>query len=105
MASKPRNQNPGWKLAAKAKLKRPRNVVPWQSKAEWDQVMVGLYCEDCQTQRDALDRVSVWKSRFGSKMPLAVECTADLIRCKLLDASGVLKSHELILTYGLALVR
>ncbi|KAG8144373.1 hypothetical protein E2320_012895 [Naja naja] len=95
--------------------------------------MVGLYCEDCQTQRDALDRVSVWKSRsvldlqqkghksldgedhnvtvfnseirFGSKMPLAVECTADLIRCKLLDASGVLKSHELILTYGLALVR
>uniref|UniRef100_A0A8C5SBA5 LAS1 like ribosome biosis factor n=1 Tax=Laticauda laticaudata TaxID=8630 RepID=A0A8C5SBA5_LATLA len=106
MASKPRNQKPGWKLAAKASLlKRPRNVVPWQSKAEWDQVMVGLYCEDCQTQRDALDRVSVWKSRFGSKMPLAVECTADLIRCKLLDASGVLKSHELILTYGLALVR
>ncbi|XP_026534366.1 ribosomal biogenesis protein LAS1L [Notechis scutatus] len=106
MASKPRNQKPGWKLAAKAsQLKRPRNVVPWQSKAEWDQVMVGLYCEDCQTQRDALDRVSVWKSRFGSKMPLAVECTADLIRCKLLDASGVLKSHELILTYGLALVR
>ncbi|ETE66779.1 Protein LAS1-like protein [Ophiophagus hannah] len=104
MASKPRNQKPGWKLAAKAtQLKRPRNVVPWQSKAEWDQVMVGLYCEDCQTQRDALDRVSVWKSRFGSKMPLAVECTADLIRCKLLDVSGVLKSHELILTYGLAL--
>uniref|UniRef100_T1DKN9 LAS1-like protein n=1 Tax=Crotalus horridus TaxID=35024 RepID=T1DKN9_CROHD len=106
MASKPRDPKPGWKLAAKTpRLKRPWNVVPWQSKAEWDQVMVGLYCEDCQTQRDALDRVSVWKSRFGSKMPLAVECTADLIRCKLLDASGVLKSHELILTYGLALVR
>ncbi|XP_034290961.1 ribosomal biogenesis protein LAS1L isoform X1 [Pantherophis guttatus] len=106
MASKPRNQKPRWKLAAKAsQLNRPRNVVPWQSKAEWDQVMVGLYCEDCQTQRDALDRVSVWKSRFGSKMPLAVECTADLIRCKLLDAAGILKSHELILTYGLALVR
>lgn len=38
-------------------------------------------------------------------MPLAVECTADLIRCKILDASGGLKSHELVLTYGLALVR
>ncbi|XP_063169752.1 ribosomal biogenesis protein LAS1L [Candoia aspera] len=106
MASSSRNGKPGRKqVATVSRLKRPQNVVPWQSKAEWDQVMVGLYCEDCQTQRDALDRVSVWKSRFGHKMPLAVECTADLIRCKLLDASGVLKSHELILTYGLALVR
>lgn len=43
--------------------KRPRSVVAWQSKAEWDQVMVGLYCGDCQMQRDALDRVSAWKSR------------------------------------------
>ncbi|KAL8181136.1 UNVERIFIED_CONTAM: hypothetical protein K2H54_048353 [Gekko kuhli] len=85
--------------------KRPRSVVAWQSKAEWDQVMVGLYCGDCQMQEDALDRVSAWKSRYGHRMPLAVECTADLIRCKILDASGSLKSHELVLTYGLALVR
>ncbi|KAH0630919.1 hypothetical protein JD844_004277 [Phrynosoma platyrhinos] len=67
--------------------------------------MVGLYCGDCKMQRDALDRVSVWKSRYGHRMPLAVESTADLVRCKLLDASGDLKSHELVLTYGLALVR
>uniref|UniRef100_A0A8D0HD60 LAS1 like ribosome biosis factor n=1 Tax=Sphenodon punctatus TaxID=8508 RepID=A0A8D0HD60_SPHPU len=38
-------------------------------------------------------------------MPLAVECTADLIRCKILDEMGGLKSHELVLSYGLALVR
>ncbi|XP_061862755.1 ribosomal biogenesis protein LAS1L isoform X2 [Colius striatus] len=38
-------------------------------------------------------------------MPLAVDCTAELIRCKVLDSSGRLKSHELILSYGLALVR
>lgn len=91
--------------ATKAQQKRPRSVVAWQSKAEWDQVMVGLYCSDCQTQRNALDRVSAWKSRYGPRMPLAVECTADLVRCKILDTSGVLRSHELVLTYGLALVR
>ncbi|XP_015271147.1 PREDICTED: ribosomal biogenesis protein LAS1L [Gekko japonicus] len=91
--------------AATPTRKRPRSVVAWQSKAEWDQVMVGLYCGDCQMQEDALDRVSAWKSRYGHRMPLAVECTADLIRCKILDASGSLKSHELVLTYGLALVR
>ncbi|XP_061455015.1 ribosomal biogenesis protein LAS1L isoform X2 [Rhineura floridana] len=85
--------------------KRPRSVVAWQSKAEWDQVMVGLYCGDADMQRDALDRVSAWKSRYGHRMPLAVECTADLIRCKILDTSGTLESHDLVLTYGLALVR
>ncbi|XP_075796948.1 ribosomal biogenesis protein LAS1L isoform X3 [Pelodiscus sinensis] len=87
--------------------KRPprRNVVAWRSKAEWDQVMVGLYCGDCRLQRDALDRVSAWRSRYGNRMPLAVDCTADLIRCKILDTSGNMRSHELVLSYGLALVR
>ncbi|XP_063279121.1 ribosomal biogenesis protein LAS1L [Prinia subflava] len=82
-----------------------RTVVAWRGRAEWDQVMVGLYCGDSRLQQDALDRVSAWKSRYGPKMPLAVDCTAELIRCKVLDSSGRLKSHELILSYGLALVR
>lgn len=47
----------------------------------------------------------LFSSRYGPKMPLAVDCTAELIRCKVLDSSGRLKSHELILSYGLALVR
>ncbi|XP_054852376.1 ribosomal biogenesis protein LAS1L isoform X2 [Eublepharis macularius] len=51
-------------VAVLASRKRPWSVVAWQSKAEWDQVMVGLYCGDCQMQQDALDRVSAWKSRF-----------------------------------------
>ncbi|KAJ7310575.1 hypothetical protein JRQ81_007532 [Phrynocephalus forsythii] len=45
------------------------------------------------------------EDRYGSRMPLAVDCTADLVRCQILDASGDLKSHDLVLTYGLALVR
>ncbi|XP_066195306.1 ribosomal biogenesis protein LAS1L-like isoform X2 [Sylvia atricapilla] len=86
-------------------LKQMRTVVAWRGRAEWDQVMVGLYCGDSRLQQGALDRVSAWKSRYGPKMPLAVDCTAELIRCKVLDSSGRLKSHELILSYGLALVR
>ncbi|XP_065413313.1 ribosomal biogenesis protein LAS1L isoform X4 [Chrysemys picta bellii] len=91
----------------RARGKRPprRSVVAWRSKAEWDQVMVGLYCGDCRLQRDALDRVSGWRSRYGHRMPLAVDCTADLIRCKILDTCGNMRSHELVLSYGLALVR
>ncbi|NXD22089.1 LAS1L protein, partial [Spelaeornis formosus] len=82
-----------------------RTVVAWRGRAEWDQVMVGLYCGESRLQQDALDRVSAWNSRYGLKMPLAVDCTAELIRCKVLDSSGTLKSYELILSYGLALVR
>ncbi|NXI27719.1 LAS1L protein, partial [Sterrhoptilus dennistouni] len=44
-------------------------------------------------------------SRYSPKMPLAVDCMAKLIHCKVLKSSGRLKSHELILSYGLALVR
>ncbi|XP_031449810.1 ribosomal biogenesis protein LAS1L isoform X3 [Phasianus colchicus] len=87
------------------RLKPLRTVVAWRGRAEWDQVMVGLYCGDSRLQQEALDRVSAWKSRYGPKMPLAVDCTAELIRCKALDSSGKLRSHELILSYGLALVR
>ncbi|KAM6381774.1 ribosomal biogenesis protein LAS1L [Pluvialis apricaria] len=90
---------------SRKRLKPLRTVVAWRGRAEWDQVMVGLYCGDSRLQQEALDRVSAWKSRYGPKMPLAVDCTAELIRCKVLDSSGRLKSHELILSYGLALVR
>ncbi|XP_074863810.1 ribosomal biogenesis protein LAS1L isoform X2 [Carettochelys insculpta] len=107
MAGSEARAQPGGRAAAPARGKRPprRSVVAWRSKAEWDQVMVGLYCGECRLQREALDRVSAWRSRYGNRMPLAVDCTADLIRCKILDASGNMNSHELVLSYGLALVR
>ncbi|XP_063288159.1 ribosomal biogenesis protein LAS1L [Pelobates fuscus] len=82
-----------------------QHVVAWLSKAEWEQVLEYLYSRDCKLQRDALHRISAWKSRYGNKMPLAVECTADLVRCKILDVSGGIGAEELVLLYGLALVR
>ncbi|OCT65831.1 ribosomal biogenesis protein LAS1L isoform X2 [Xenopus laevis] len=83
----------------------PTQVVAWLSKAEWEQVLEYLYSRDCKLQRDALHRISAWKSRYGNSMPLAVECTADLVRCKILDMSGGMGAEELVLLYGLALVR
>ncbi|XP_075040492.1 ribosomal biogenesis protein LAS1L [Mixophyes fleayi] len=82
-----------------------RQVVAWVSKAEWEQVLEYLYSRDCKLQRDALHQISAWKSRYGNSMPLAVECTADLVRCKILDMGGGMGEQELALLYGLALVR
>lgn len=82
-----------------------KHVVAWLNKAEWDQVLEYLYCKDSSLQAQALHRISAWKSRYGSSTPFAVECTSDLVRCKVLDASGLMGSEELVLLYGMALVR
>ncbi|XP_041500724.1 ribosomal biogenesis protein LAS1L-like isoform X2 [Microtus oregoni] len=80
-------------------------VVSWLSRAEWDQVMVYLFCDDQKLQQYALNRITVWRSRLGNDLPLAVASTADLVRCKLMDVAGGLGTDELRLLYGMALVR
>ncbi|XP_069320429.1 ribosomal biogenesis protein LAS1L isoform X2 [Eulemur rufifrons] len=80
-------------------------VVAWLTRAEWDQVTVYLFCDDHKLQRYALNRITVWRSRLGNELPLAVASTADLIRCKLMDVTGGLGTDELRLLYGMALVR
>ncbi|KAL2082867.1 hypothetical protein ACEWY4_020640 [Coilia grayii] len=84
---------------------KARHVVAWMNKAEWDQVLDYLYSKDAALQNHALQRISAWKGRFGHNTPVAVESTADLVRCQVLDSSGQLDSDDLVLLYGMALVR
>uniref|UniRef100_A0AAY4EIS2 Ribosomal biogenesis protein LAS1L n=1 Tax=Denticeps clupeoides TaxID=299321 RepID=A0AAY4EIS2_9TELE len=89
----------------KSPSERTRHVVAWMNKAEWDEVLDFLFSKDPQLQKHALHRISAWKVRFGHGTPVAVESTADLVRCQVLDRSGRLESDELVLLYGMALVR
>ncbi len=43
--------------------------------------------------------------RFGQSTPVAVDSTADLVRCQVLDSTGQLEANDLVLLYGMALVR
>jgi len=54
----------GWRCLSPVRkwLKPLWTVVVWRGQAEWDQVMVGLYCGDGHLQQEALDQVSAWKS-------------------------------------------
>ncbi|XP_061697640.1 ribosomal biogenesis protein LAS1L [Syngnathoides biaculeatus] len=84
---------------------KARHVVAWINKAEWDQVREYLYSKDSALQRSALHRISAWKARYANSTPVAMDCTADLVRCQVLDRSEKLDSHALVLLYGAALVR
>ncbi|XP_017293877.1 ribosomal biogenesis protein LAS1L [Kryptolebias marmoratus] len=85
--------------------KKRGHVVAWLNKAEWDQVLGYLYSKDVGLQKFAVQRISAWKVRYAHSTPVAVDCTADLVRCQILDRSGQLNGEELVLLYGAALVR
>lgn len=95
----------------KKNSEKRRHVVAWANKAEWDQVLEYLYSQDSSLQLTALHRISAWKARYASSMPVAVDCTADLVRCQVLDRPaapgrpGPLSGDDLVLLYGAALVR
>lgn len=84
---------------------KKRHVVSWRNKAEWDQVLEYLYSSDSNLQKYALHRISVWQSRSGHNTPVAVDLTADLVRCQVLDRSAQLETDDLRLLYGTPLVR
>lgn len=92
-------------MKKKSSAEKRRHVVAWTNKAEWDQVLEYLYSSDPSLQKYALHRISAWKCRYGHNTPVAVECTADLVRCQVLDRCAHLDTHELVLLYGMALVR
>ncbi|KAI7813305.1 ribosomal biogenesis protein LAS1L [Triplophysa rosa] len=85
--------------------KKTRRVVAWMNKAEYDHVFEHLYSRDHVLQKHALHRISAWKGRFGQNTPVAVASTADLVRCQVLDNTGNLEANDLVLLYGMALVR
>uniref|UniRef100_H2L9H1 LAS1 like ribosome biogenesis factor n=1 Tax=Oryzias latipes TaxID=8090 RepID=H2L9H1_ORYLA len=89
----------------KRSSEKKRHVVAWVNKAEWNQVLENLYSKDVSLQKFALQRISAWRGRFAHSSPVAVDCTADLVRCQVLDRSGQLSGDELVLLYGASLVR
>ncbi|KAI5089653.1 ribosomal biogenesis protein LAS1L, partial [Silurus meridionalis] len=87
------------------RAEKRRHVVAWMNKAEWEQVVDYLHSREPGLQTHALHRITAWKARFGPTTPVAVESTANLVRCQILDRSGKLEQDDLVLLYGMALTR
>ena len=80
-------------------------VVCWQNREEWLYVYKALYSyDDPDVQRKGLDRVAAWKSRSAGKLPLAIECTANLISAQL-ALENVGSDVQGRLTLAMAIVR
>ncbi|XP_046865094.1 ribosomal biogenesis protein LAS1L-like isoform X2 [Xenia sp. Carnegie-2017] len=81
-------------------------IVPWSSRDEWLTTYNDLYnFENIDQQIEGLNRVEAWKSRSGSKLPLAVESTASLIAAGVEDVRSVVNANVIRHTMAMALVR
>merc|ERR1711963_1057938 len=55
-----------------------KHVVPWKSRQEFLWVYESLYHQDEARQLQAIDRITTWKARVGSKLPVAIESSSSL---------------------------
>jgi ribosomal biogenesis protein LAS1 len=81
-------------------------IVPWSCREEWLQTYQNLYnFDNTEQQIKGLERVDVWKSRSGSKLPLAVEVTASLITAGVEDVTSHVTPYVARHTMAMAIVR
>ncbi|XP_077977612.1 ribosomal biogenesis protein LAS1L-like [Glandiceps talaboti] len=80
-------------------------VVGWINRTEWEYVYKSLYGNDVNLKKRALERIATWKSRFVSKMPIAIDCTASLVNAVVQDELNTIDVHNLRSIYSMALIR
>ncbi|KAH9499046.1 hypothetical protein Btru_005505 [Bulinus truncatus] len=88
-----------------------KHVVPWRSRSEFLKVYSDLYSDDINLQERAIDRITVWKSRAGSKLSVAIESSGMLMQACLehskSEKEGSIQQRDTHLRYiySLALIR
>ena len=76
---------------------------PWISREEWEVVYSWLSSKHGELMKKGVGRVAAWKAR--GRIPMAVEMTADLIECNLMDKEERSMFQSLNLTYSMAITR
>jgi len=85
-----------------------RVVVPWVDREEWEMINKELYSGNTAVQKHALGRIQVWKCRGRNRLPIAVECSSQLIGAQVTDVEAEMLGiphEEVKLGYAMALVR
>lgn len=67
------------KTEAKMAAPSVHRVTAWINRTEWETVYSELYSSDVKLQQHAVDKLAVWKSRFGSRMSAAVVVSHEIM--------------------------
>ena len=78
-------------------------IVPWSCREEWLKTYHNLYSNEHQAK--GLKQVDIWRSRSGSKLPLAVELTASLIAAGSTDVRSHVSPYVVRHIMAMAIVR
>lgn len=86
-------------------------VVPWRNKAEFRVVYNGIYSDEVEPKRQAMEKMLTWQSRALSKLPIAIESSMALCRAcishLLAIEEGNFKDNylKLVYEYSMAIIR
>lgn len=86
-------------------------VVPWRNKAEFKVVYNGIYSDEIEPKKLAMEKMLTWQSRALSKLPIAIESSMALCRAcvshLLAIEEGNFKDNylKLVYEYSMAIIR
>lgn len=86
----------------------PLVTFPWKDRQEVRDVFAELYSNDMKHQNHAVDRIRAWESRALSRIPLAVETTAAMVKANIQYETAekpVGNSIRLREQYSMAIIR
>lgn len=82
------------------------DIPLWVSKDEWRLVYAWLYSDDVETAKRGCARLQAWKARSTrAAIPFPLENTAELIQCRVSEATVTSNEPFLQQGYAMAITR
>ena len=69
-------------------------ICAWTNQAEWEYVYKNIFTDDTDKQQSAIDIINVWKTKFGSDIPIAIEATCALVQAKINSQNSPQPSNQ-----------
>ena len=88
-------------------MSREKDDVPlWISEEEWRLVYMWLYSDNVETAKRGCARVQAWKARSTqAAIPFPIENTAELVLCRVSEATTTNNGPFLQQAYAMAITR
>ena len=97
---------PTFYLMLGVKMSYQRDIPLWISEDEWRLVYAWLYSDDVDTAKRGCSRVQAWKARsMLPAIPFPIENTAELVQCRVSEATTTNSEPFLQQAYAMGITR